>query len=207
MRKFMGVCSLALAVGVLAQAQAKVAVISIQNAIVSTKDGQKAAGELEAKSTPRRKVLEGKQGEIAGLKDQLQKGSSVLSETAKASLYRDIDTKTKGLNRDMEDAEAEFQQDQQKVLQQLGQRMMAIIDKYARENGYSLVLDVSSPQTPVLYASNTIDITKEIIDLYDKSAGAGASATPAAPKPAVTAAPKPAVTAAQKPAAPAVKKP
>jgi outer membrane protein len=193
---------MALAFGALAQAQNKVGVISIQNAIVSTKDGQKAAGELETRSAPKRKVLESKQSEINSLKDQLQKGTSVLSESAKQNLYRDIDSKTKSLNRDMEDAEAEFQQDQQKVLQELGQRMMAIIDKYAKENGYNLILDVSSPQTPVLYASNAIDITKEIIDLYDKNGGAPAVGQSNVPSGAAVAKP-----AAPKTPAPAVKKP
>jgi hypothetical protein len=79
--------------------------------------------------------------------------------------------------------------------------MMQVIDKYAQSNGYSIVLDVSNPNTPVLYASNTIDITKEVIDMYDKTIGtAPAAAAPAKPAPlAPPAAPKP---AAPKPAAP-----
>jgi outer membrane protein len=176
----------------------KVGVINILGALISTKDGQKAAAELESKATPKRKELEGKQNEINSLKDQLQKGANTLSDASKQSLYREIDTKTKSLNRSVEDAEAEFNQDQQKVLQQLGQKMMVVIDKYARDNGYAMILDVSAQNTPVLYASNTIDVTKEIIELYDKNAGAaaGAPATSAAPKPAPPApkpeAPKPA---------------
>ena len=43
------------------------------------------------------------------------------------------------------------------------------------------MVDVSNPQTPVLYASPSIDITKEIVELYDKSAAA-MSAPAAAPK-------------------------
>jgi outer membrane protein len=178
----------------------KVGVINIQGALVSTKDGQKAAAELESKAAPKRKTLETKQTEINSLKDQLQKGANTLSDASKQSIYRDIDVKTKSLNRDVEDAEAEFNQDQQKVLQQLGQKMMVVIDKYARDNGYTLILDVSSQNTPVLYASNTIDITKDIVELYDKNAAAPATApatgagakppvSPAVPKPA---APKPA---------------
>ena len=175
---------LALGVSLSAQAQgapSKVGVINIQGAIVTTKDGQKAASELETRSAPKRKELETKQNEITQLKDQLQKGQNTLSEATKAELYKNIDNKTKVLNRDVEDAQAEFDQDQQKILQQLGQKMMAVIDKYAKDNGYTLILDVSSPQTPVLYASNTIDVTKDIIDLYDKNA---ASPTPTAPAPA-----------------------
>ena len=185
----------------------KVGVINIQGALVSTKDGQKAAAELESKATPKRKELEGKQNEINTLKDQLQKGANTLSDQSKQSLYREIDVKTKSLNRAVEDAEAEFNQDQQKVLQQLGQKMMVIIDKYARDNNYTLILDVSAQNTPVLYASNTIDITKDIIELYDKNAGtAAAPATSAAPKLAAPppASPKPAASA---PAASAQPKP
>jgi len=147
----------------------KVGIINVQNALVSTKDGQKAAAELEAKANPKRKELEAKQAEINSLQDQLQKGQNTLSESSKQSLARDLDRKTKNLKRDAEDAEAEWNQDQQKVLQQLGQRVMAVVDKYAKDNGYTLVLDVSSPQTPVLYASNTVDITKDVVELYDKN--------------------------------------
>lgn len=184
---------LALTGTVLANAQAatgKVGIINIQQAIVATKDGQKAAAELDSKAAPKRKTLEAKQNEINGLKDQLQKGSNALSEAAKQEIVRNIDSKTKSFNRDMEDAQAEVEQDQQKVLQDLGGRMMAVIDKYAKDNGFVLILDVSSPQTPVVFASNTIEITKDIIDLYDKAAASGVPATttsaPGSTRPAVT---------------------
>lgn len=183
----------------------KVGIINIQGALASTKDGQKAAAELEAKAVPKRKELEGKESEINSLKDQLQKGANTLSETSRQSLARNIDQKTKSLKRDAEDAQAEWNQDQQKVLQQLGQRVMAVIDKYARDHGYTLILDVSSPQTPVLYASNTVDITKEIVEMYDKnspgpvSAGGGPAPNAAPSKSAGTPASQP---AAPKPVAP-----
>jgi outer membrane protein len=174
-------------------AMGKVGVINIQSAIVTTKDGQKAAAELDAKAAPKRKTLEAKQNEINSLKDQLQKGSNALSETAKQEIVRNIDAKTKSFNRDMEDAQAEVEQDQQKVLQDLGGRIMAVIDKYAKDNGFVLILDVSSPQTPVMFASNTIDVTKDIIDLYDKAAASGATSTGAAarPVPGTSTAPRP----------------
>ncbi len=181
----------------MAQAPSKIGVINIQSAIVSTKDGQKAASELEGKALPKRKAMEAKQNEINNLKDQLQKGQNALSDQAKQELVRNIDYKTKSFNRDMEDAQAEWDGEQQKVLQDLGGKMMAVIDKFAKDNGYVLIVDVSSPQTPVLFASNTIDITKEIIELYDKNTTSPAS-TSAAPKPAAPAAtpakPKPAGT-------------
>ena len=187
----------------------KVAVIQIQAALAATKEGQKAAADLEVKLAPRKKELDGKQAEIKDLQERLQRGGNTLSDTAKEDLTRNIDAKTKSYNRELEDAQAELEQEQQKVVGALGQKMMAVIDKYAQQNGFAIVLDVSSQNTPVLYASNTVDITKEVIDLYDKTvftatpapAGPGpAAARPSAP-PAARPAPAPA-TAAPKPAAP-----
>ncbi len=192
-----------------ASAPSKIGIIHIQNAIVSTKDGQKAAGELQARFDPKRKELEKKQSEIASLRDQVQKGSNTMSEEAKQKLIRDIDAKTRTFNRESEDAQSEWDQEQNKVLQGLGQKMMAVIDKYARDNGYAVILDVSNPQTPVLYAANGIDITNEIVALYDKNAPAGGAVTaaPAQSAPATAARPGLGTTAPVRPAVPAPKRP
>lgn len=197
---------LAAGFGILAFAQggappAKVGIIHIQNAIIQTKDGQKAAGDMDAKFAPKRKEVDQKQSELQAMEVQYRNGVNTMSEEAKAKLARDIDQRRKLLQRDMDDAQAELEQEQQRILQDLGQKMMVVIDKYASERGFALILDVSSPQTPVLYASNSIDITRDIVELYDKNAGVP-GATTSAPKPAAS-------TAAPKPAAPppAAKKP
>ena len=193
---------LAATLGVQAQTPSKIAVIAIQQAIVATKDGQKAAAELDSKAGPKKKELEGKQGDINSLQDQLSKGQNTLSEATKNELYKNIESKKKSLQRDFEDAQAEMDQEQQKILQQLGQKMMAVIERYARDNGYTLVVDVSNPQTPVLYAAPSIDITKDIIELYDKS-----TATMSAPKPATTTSAPAAKPPAAAPSTPAAKPP
>jgi outer membrane protein len=195
---------LGIADAVTAQTPGKVGVISVQGAIVGTKDGQKAAAELETKFAPKRKDIEGRQNEVTQLEDQMRKGGNLLSEEKRGQLARDIDEKKKRLNRDMQDAQEEFEGEQQRLLQGLGQRMLAVIEKYAKDNGYTMVLDVSNPQTPVLYASSAIDITQDLISLYDKNPAAaaptaapGAAApTKAAPVPAPGA--KPATTGAPK---------
>ena len=207
---------LSIALAGLAQAQAppaatKVGVIQVQAAMGQTKEGQKAAAELETKMSPRKKELEGKQAEIKDLQDRLQRGGNTLSDSAKEDLTRNIDTKTKSYNRDIEDAQAELEAEQQKLINVLGQKMMAVIDKYAQANGIAIVLDVSSQNTPVLYASNTVDITKEVIDLYDKTvftplqsaapaAAPRQAAPPAAARPAPAAAPRPVAAPAVSPA-------
>jgi outer membrane protein len=179
----------------------KVAVISVQGAIIGTKDGQKAAQELEAKFAPKRKELTDRQSEITSLNDQLRKGSNTISQDKQAELQRQAEEKNKRLQRDTQDANEEWNTEQQRLLQSLGQRMMAVIEKYAKDNGYSMVLDVSNPNTPVLWASSALDITQDIISLYDKtSVNGGPAATPGTTAPGAAAPP----TSAPKPGLPAV---
>ncbi len=162
----------------------RVGVINIQQAVAGTQEGQKAATELQARYEPKRKELEKKQAEIQALRDQLSRGSNTMSDDAKRSLTNDIDAKTKAWNRDTEDASADFQGDQDRLLSGLFEKMQVVIDKYARDNGYTVILDISSQSSPVIYAALSADITNDIIALYDKSASAP-SAAPASAKPAV----------------------
>ena len=194
--------ALALGLVSLAYGQAqpsKVGITNFRAAIVSTKDGQKAFEELQNRFDPRRKELEKKQGEIGALQEKLRQGANTLSEEVRQKLMRDIDARTRTLNRDTEDAQSEFDQEQQKLFEELGGRMIQVIDKYARDNSYTVILDVSSlPQLAVLYAANGIDITKDIVDLYDRNAPAAAA------RPASLPAARP-VTPAIKPVTPAPK--
>jgi outer membrane protein len=171
----------------------KTAVISFQSALVGTKDGQKAAQELESKFAPKRKELNDRQAELTSLNDQLRKGSNTMSQEAQAQLEREIQSKNTRLQRDTQDAQDEWNAEQQRLLQGLGQRMIAVIDKYAKDNGYSVVMDNSSPNTPILYSSTAIDITQDIISLYDKtSSNGGPAVVPQTPSSSGPGTPKPA---------------
>src|SRR5579864_3777897 len=131
--------------------------------------------------------------------------SAIISTNDGKKAAGEIHQKNKALTRFTEDAQAELQQEEQKAMGELFGRVMQVIDKYAKDNGYALVLDVSSQQTPVLYASNTIVITKDIIDLYDKNSPAATSAAPASgivKPPAPAPAARPAAPPAPKPAPP-----
>ena len=153
--------------GAPASPAAKVGIINIAQAIVSTKDGQKAAADFNAKFQPVKQRLATKQAEIKADQAKLNQGNNALSAEQRDNLMRQIDQKTKSLNRESEDANAEQEQEQGRIMQDLGKRIMVVIDKYSKDHGYSLVLDVGSQQTPVLFATD--NITAEIVKLYDQN--------------------------------------
>jgi outer membrane protein len=183
--------ALFVAAAMAAQTPTKIGVIQIQTALVSTRDGQKAVQELESRMAPKQREMERKRTELQELQDKLQKGGNAMAQAAKDDLARTIDQKTKSYNRDMEDARAELDTEQRKLLEDLSGKMQVAIDKFALANGYAVILDVSNQNGNVLYVASGVDITKDIIDLYDKTnPSAPGSATPTT-KPAATPTPKP----------------
>jgi len=179
------------------QAPSKVAIINIQSAILATKDGEKAREALRVKFESRSKDLETRMADINRKREALQKSSNTLSAEARDKQTREIDDLQKKYQWDAEDFQSDVQQEEQKLVGVIGNRMISIIGEYATGANFALVLDVSSQQSPVLWAASGIEITRDIVELYDKKNPSGAPAATPAAKPASPAPPTP---AAKKPA-------
>lgn len=186
----------------------KIGVVNIQQAIQECAEGKKEGDALQQKFAPKKAELQTLNDDVENLKKQYQAQAEKLSDEEKNSRAKAIDTKQKALQRNYEDAQAEFQQAEQDVINRIGSKMVAVLEKYANANGFAVVLDVSNPQTsPVLWATQGTVITKELVDAYDKENPAGTTAA----KPAGAAkspAPRPAATPARPAtASPTPKKP
>jgi outer membrane protein len=189
------------ALGAFAQTTQKIAVIDMQSAMLGTKDGQKAVAELKSKFSPREQELQKRQKDLQDKQDQYRKTENNMSEEAKASLARDIDTLQRSLQRDSDDANQDLQQEQQRVLQDLSQKMNQVLNKYAVDKQITMIFDVSGQPNNILFATTSTDITRDIIALYDSAAAVTPSAPPAKPN-TTTTAPPPAAAPAPKPLAP-----
>ncbi len=177
------------------QAATKLAIMDVQRAISQSNDGQQAAKEITERFGPTRAQLEKQQKEIADLQQQLNAQDKTLSDDARTKLMRSIDDKTRVFQRSNEDATSGFQTAQQDAINEIGRKMLGVIDEYAKKNGFAVILDVSSPQTPVLYADEALEITDDIIGLYNQATAKPAAAAPASPAPAAPASKPPAAGA------------
>ena len=151
-----------------AVAQTATALLNVQEAIQRTGEGQKLIKQLETKYEPTRQRLESKTADLAQKRDQLQKGANTMSDEARRTLAREIQKAETDLQREAEDARGEFGREQQELFNSVGQKMMAVIDKYSKANGFKIVMDISNPQSPILYAVNEVNITAQIISAYDE---------------------------------------
>src|ERR1035438_5057892 len=149
-------------------APTRVATIFAQNAIVSTQEGQKAAAALAAKYDPKRRDFESRQAALQALRDRLKRGAATMSAAAKGELNQTIDARYTELKRLGEDIQSQVDEEQGTLLQTLGDKLIKVIDQFALDHGLAVVLDVRDRKSVVLWAAPGIDITSDIVRLYDK---------------------------------------
>ncbi len=176
---------------------AKIAVIAFQLAVAQTNEGQRDFADLQKKYAPKEAALKTLSDEIDSLTKQLQTQGASLPQAEQANKAKVIDEKKKQLDRDSQDARDAFQADMQDMYQGLASKVYDVMQSYADLQGFTLILDISAQQTPVLFASQGSNITKQVIDAYNLKSGVPApppsaeAPKPAAPRPA---APRPAAT-------------
>ncbi len=158
---------------------AKIALISFEQAVFATNEGQKAVQDLTTKYQPQKTKIDQEGAEVDSLRKQLQSQPN-LTEAEKQSRVRTIDTKEKQLQRDGEDASAAYQAELQEIYGRIAQKVNATLQTYANANGFTLTIDVGSQNSGVLQADARTDITRAVIEAYNTSSGVAAP-PPSAP--------------------------
>lgn len=170
-----------------APAPSKIAVINLQLAISSTGEGKQASEQIRAQFAPRTTELQDLQKQIEGIQQRLQAGATTLSDDEKARLTQQQNLLGRRYQREGQDLQDDGNDANQSAVNKIGQKMMTVLDKFAKANGYGVVIDESAQNTPVVYAANQVDITQQIIKLYDETypvkTASPAAAKPGAPKP------------------------
>lgn len=175
----------------------KIAIINIQAAIANTNEGQRDLDALQKKFEPKQIELKSLNDEVDNLKKQLATQSATLNDDEKNRRVQTIESKQKSLQRDLDDAQTDYQNQSNEIAQRIGQKLMQTLDKYAQQNGYAVVLDYSAQQSSVLWAAPTVDITKPVIEAYNVVSGVPAppkTSAPAAPSATTPPVRRPAVT-------------
>jgi outer membrane protein len=152
-----------------AAAPTKVGVINLQQAIIGTAEGKKAAADLQSQFAPRQIELQDLQKQIDEVRGKLQAGQTSLSPDEKAALSTEEGRLTRLFQRKQQEGQEDFSDAQQDIVNRLGLKVVDILAKYGKINGFAIIADNSSQQTPIVFSANQIDVTQDIIRLYDQS--------------------------------------
>ena len=147
-----------------------IAVINFERVVAESADGRAAGVDLQAYYDELSSGLEDQQKRLAELQEQLVTQERVLSPAALAELNRNIQVTQTRLTRDTEDAEMEMQVKQDELFLPIFERAQGVFQEYVQEQDYLLIFNSSAPQSGLIYAADTIDITTEIIRRMDAAA-------------------------------------
>ncbi len=177
---------------------AKVAIIAFEQGVTATNEGQRVVADLQKKYEPQKNKLEAQGAEVQSLQKQAQALPPNTSDEERASRLKVIDTKEKSLQRDTEDASNAYQGELQEGLGKVAQKFGQSAVKYSQDNGFTLMLNMGGNQqvpSPILWFSQTTDITQAVINAYNASSGVAA---PPPSAPSATRRPTPSTTAPHK---------
>jgi len=162
----------------------RVGIINIQGAILASNEGRRDLEALDKKFDPKRTELQNLNKEIEDLKKQLNTQGDKMNEEARANLVLNLETKQKSMQRSSEDAQNEYQQQQSEIAQRILAKMGPVIEKFVKDNQYAVLMDVSQqwPQGQVLVWSPAVDVTRQVVDLYNAQSGVPAPASTSSSK-------------------------
>jgi Skp family chaperone for outer membrane proteins len=125
------------------------------------------------------------QDDLTQTKQKLEQGQAEINKLQQtpgatpAQIQAKIDTldqQKRDYTRKGEDAKAQYQKRYQELFSPLQDDVGKALDVYAKTRGITMIIDGS--QTPILYAAQSIDITKVFIIDYNSKNPATAQATP-----------------------------
>ena len=160
---------------------AKIGLLNVRQAIVTTAEGKQAAAQMQSQFAGQQTELENVQKQLQDLTNRLTTGARTLSEEEKARLQRQGEYLQRQFQRKQDDLNEAVNIAQTDIFEAVGRKMGEVMDRYGRENNYSLILDTSVQGSSVIYAGEQMDVTADIIRLYDQAHPLKAPAAAAAP--------------------------
>jgi outer membrane protein len=167
-----------------ADAPAKIGLLNVRQAIVATAEGKQAAAQMQSQFAPQQSELENMQKQIQDLQTRLTNGARTLSDEEKARLQRQGEFLARQIQRKQDDLNESVNVAQSDIFDSIGRKMSEVLDRYSREKGYGIILDTSAQGSPVIYGAMNMDVTEEIIRLYDQAHPVRAAAPAPAAAPA-----------------------
>jgi outer membrane protein len=154
----------------------KLAYVNIQLAIVSSDEGKKEDANLQQIIDAKSAELQARQKELETLKSNFDVMSAKLSDEARADKAEEIDAKDTALQRFQQDTQKEMDSKRQRWQQTIAKKMLAVIEKVAKERGLDMVefFDLNRDG----YVNPSLLITDDIIKAYNLAYPVSAAIAP-----------------------------
>ena len=152
-------------------AGAKIAYFNPQAVFQASADGRAAVTRVNALIQKKQTENADKAKLLQGNQQKLQTSGSVMNETARVQLEKEIEKQTKDAERFQQDAQAEINELQQEVQNDFVKKLSPIVEQLAVEKGLHLVFNAS--ESGIAWATPGLDLTGDVIKKLDALAKPG----------------------------------
>jgi outer membrane protein len=138
-------------------ADLKIGVVDIPAVLEKAPQAEKAKKRLEQEFKPRDNQLVAQQKEIQSMEEKFNKDSSVMSDSKRNSMERDIQNKKRDAKRSQQEFSEDFNTRRNEELGKLQRRIVEAIRAIAKEQEFDLILTDG-----VIYSNEQMKITSQL---------------------------------------------
>ena len=142
----------------------KIGYIITQRLLIESKAGKEAGEKLKKRLAQAQGGLDKKVAEIKDLEEDIQRRLTVLSEAERRKVMEEHERQLREAKRLREDFQRELDKAEAEVMGGVNEYLREVIQDYAKDNGYDLILDANT----LLYISEKADVTNGVIKAADK---------------------------------------
>lgn len=169
----MNYIAIVLGLGMVISAQAnetgmRIGTIEMQKAIEGVESGKKAKVQLEKEYKLKEKMFQDEEQAIRKLYEELQKQSLVLNEEAKQKKGAELNERSMKFRESYEKTRQELSKKEGELTKPIVENLKTIIQEVSQEKKYDLILDRNNNAGPVLFSKDENDITKTVIENFNK---------------------------------------
>ena len=147
-----------------AEAKLKIGVVNMQRAVSETSDGKKAEGTLKMLKKKLEDEINGKMKAAYDNERQLRKQWSILKDAEKRKRAEESMKRMEGLRKEYMLAERKLMERKTKEMLKISRKLNRIIQRLATRDNYDYIF----ANAAVLWAPRHVDVTNEVIRLYNK---------------------------------------
>jgi outer membrane protein len=152
---------------------AKVAYIDLQYIASNSAEGKAATAKIQEYAKKKTAELEGKQKSLEAARQKLLQGGTVLSDSARSQMEKDIEKQARELQYAQQEAQSEQQSLTQDLQNEFQTRLNPIIDQVANEKGLHLVLSIAD--SGAVWVNTGLNISAEVMKRLDSAKPAAAA--------------------------------
>jgi Skp family chaperone for outer membrane proteins len=126
-----------------------------------------ALKQIDTKFTPIQTEIKGMQDRLTAMRNDIEKKRATSSAAVITQQTEQADQLELQIKRKAEDARADYQKQIGITIQPLQAEVATALNAYAQAHGILIIIDVN--RVPLIYANESIDITKDFIAEYNRT--------------------------------------